>query len=66
MKIVERRFPIPHRTTIARACINIYSSEVDIVRKAFVGQQVCVTTDTWMSIQNLNYVVVIAHFIDGN
>jgi len=37
MKIVEPRFPIPHHTTIARACIEIYSSEVDILRKAFVG-----------------------------
>ena len=66
MEIVEPRFLIPHHTTIARACIKIYSSEVDILRKAFVGQQVCVTTNTWTSIQNLNYVVVIAHFIDGN
>ena len=46
MKIVELRFPIPHRTTIARACMKIYSSEVGILRKAFVGRLVCVTTDT--------------------
>ena len=26
MEIVEPRFPIPHHTTIARACIKIYSS----------------------------------------
>ena len=38
MEIVERRFLIPHRTTIARACMKIYSSEVDILRMAFVGQ----------------------------
>ena len=65
MEIVEPRFPIPHRTTIARACMKIYSSEVDVLRRAFVEQQVCVTANTWMSIQNLNYMVVIAHFIDG-
>ena len=46
MKIVEPWFPIPHRTTIARACVKIYSSEVDILRRAFVGQRVCVTTNT--------------------
>ena len=56
MEIVEPRFPIPHRTT----------SEVDVLRRAFVGQQVCVTTDTWTSIQNLNYMVVTTHFIDGD
>ena len=37
MEIVEPRFPIPHRTTITRACMKIYSSEVDILRRAFVG-----------------------------
>ena len=46
MKIIEPWFPIPHRTTIARACVKIYSNEVDILRRAFVGQRVCVTTDT--------------------
>ena len=46
MKIVEPWFPIPHRTTIARACVKIYFSEVDILRRAFIGQRVCVTTDT--------------------
>ena len=66
MEIVEPRFPIPHRTTIARACMKFYSSEVDVLRRAFVGQQVCVTMDTWTSIQNLNYMVVTAHFIDGD
>ena len=38
MEIVEPRFPTPHRTTIAKACMKIYSSEVDILRKAFVRQ----------------------------
>ena len=66
MEIVKPRFPIPHRTTIARACIKICYSVVDILRRAFVGQWVYVTTDTWTSIQNLNYMVVTAHFIDGN
>ena len=50
MEVVESRFPIPHRTTIIRACMRIYSSEVDIFRKAFIGQRVCVTTDIWTSI----------------
>ena len=66
MEIVKPRFPIPHRTTIARACMKIYSSEVDSLRRAFVGQWVCVTMDTWISIQNLNYMVFIAHFTDGD
>ena len=66
MEIVQPSFPIPHHTTIARACMKICSNEVDVLRRAFVGQWVCVTMDTWTSIQNLNYMVVIAHFIDGD
>ena len=66
MKIVEPRFHIPHCTTIARVCMKIYSNEVDILRRTFVGQRVCMTTDTWTPIQNLNYMFVIAHFIDGD
>ena len=65
MKIIEPRLPITHCTTITRACMKIYSSEVDILRMVFVGQWVCVITNTWTSIQNLNYMVVTAHFIDG-
>ena len=64
MKEVQPRFPISHRTTNARACMRIYSNEVDVLRKAFVRQLVCVTIDTWTFIQNLNYMVVIAHFND--
>ena len=60
IEIVEPKFPIPHRITIARAYMKIYSSEVDVLRRAFVGQWVCVTTDAWTSIQNLNYMVVTA------
>ena len=46
MEIVKPKFLIPHRTTIARACMKIYSSEVDVLRRVFVGQWVCVTTDS--------------------
>ena len=39
MEIVDSGFPIPHRTTIARACMKIYSSEVDILRRALLGNE---------------------------
>jgi hypothetical protein len=28
------------------------------------GQRICLTTDTWTSIQTMNYMVVTEHFID--
>uniref|UniRef100_A0A9I9E6V3 HAT C-terminal dimerisation domain-containing protein n=1 Tax=Cucumis melo TaxID=3656 RepID=A0A9I9E6V3_CUCME len=30
------------------------------------GQRVCLTTDTWTSVQNINYLVITAHFIDDD
>ncbi|KAL0536677.1 hypothetical protein IC582_025637 [Cucumis melo] len=30
------------------------------------GQRVCLTTDTWTSVQNINYMVLTAHFIDDD
>ena len=30
------------------------------------GRRVCLTTDTWTSIQNINYMVVTAYFIDDD
>ena len=66
MAVLKPRFPISHRASIAMACMRIYSSVVDILRRAFVRQRVCVTTDTWTSTQSLNYMIVIAHFIDSD
>ncbi|BAT89394.1 hypothetical protein VIGAN_06034100, partial [Vigna angularis var. angularis] len=37
--------------------------------KIFLSKQcerVCLTTDTWTSIQNLNYMSLTAHFIDND
>ena len=66
MAVLKPRFPISHRASIATACMRIYSSVVVILRRAFVRQRVCVTTDTWTSTQSLNYMIVIAHFIDSD
>jgi hypothetical protein len=31
-----------------------------------IGQRVCLTINTWSSIQNMNYMSIIGHFIDHN
>ncbi|XP_019196335.1 PREDICTED: zinc finger BED domain-containing protein RICESLEEPER 2-like [Ipomoea nil] len=60
------RFKIPSRWTISRDINLIYEEERLKLKCMFRGntQRVSITTDTWISIQRINYMVVIAHFID--
>ncbi|KAK4571925.1 hypothetical protein RGQ29_030357 [Quercus rubra] len=55
---------IPSRQTVARDVIGIYNSEREKLRKSLKCCRVCLTTDTWTSIQNLNYMCLTCHFID--
>ena len=57
---------IPSRQTVTRDVIGIYSVERDKLRGALKGRRVCLTTDTWTSIQNLCYMSLTGHFIDDN
>ena len=66
MRTVEPRFRIPSRTTVMRDCLQLYMMEKEKLKYMFVSssQRVCLTTDTWTSIQNLTYISLTAHFID--
>ncbi|KAL4607447.1 hypothetical protein ACB092_09G175100 [Castanea dentata] len=57
---------IPSRQTVARDVIGIYGIEREKLREALKGRRVCLTTDTWTSIQNLNYMSLTCHFIDDD
>ena len=46
--------------------MNLYYEEKKKLKKAFRKQRVCLTTDTWTSIQNLNYMCLTAHWIDND
>ncbi|XP_075652751.1 zinc finger BED domain-containing protein RICESLEEPER 1-like [Castanea sativa] len=50
--------------TVAKAVIGIYNSEREKLRKSLKGCRVCLTTDTWTFIQNLNYICLTCPFID--
>jgi hypothetical protein len=67
MSIVEPRFKVPSRITMMRDCVKMYLKTKSDLKQMFIttGQRVCVTTDTWTSIQNMNYMCVTAHFIDS-
>jgi hypothetical protein len=68
MNVVESRFPIPSRVTIAKDCMKLYLNErkklKDFLSKKV--QKVCLTTDTWTSVQNRNYLCLACHFIDSD
>ncbi|KAL5787808.1 hypothetical protein ACOSP7_004757 [Xanthoceras sorbifolium] len=59
-------FDIPSRRTIVRDIMQLYVDEKTSLIKMFRKSKVrvCLTTDTWTSIQNINYMVVTAHYID--
>ena len=51
---------------MARNVISIYGVEREKLREALKGHRVCLTTDTWTSIQNLCYMSLTGHFIDDD
>ena len=64
-RTMQPRFDIPSRFTIMRDCLKLYVEEKDRLRTALRGQRLCLTTDTWTSIQNINYMCLTAHWIDN-
>ena len=55
---------ISSRQTMTRDVIGIYNSEREKLRKSLKGCRVCLTMDTWTSIQKLNYMCLTCHFVD--
>ena len=46
--------------------LNLFYSQKTKLKKDLSAYMVSLTTDTWTSIQNINYMVLTAHFIDVN
>ncbi|KZV31809.1 zinc finger BED domain-containing protein RICESLEEPER 2-like [Dorcoceras hygrometricum] len=68
MAMVCPRFVIPSRWTVARDCVDLYRFEKENLKSLLnkSSQRICLTTDTWTSIQKINYMCLTAHFIDTN
>lgn len=66
MSRAQPRLKIPSRVTVAKDCMELYKEEKVILRSllSLNQQMVSLTTDTWTSIQNMNYMCVTGHFID--
>ncbi|KAK7331047.1 hypothetical protein VNO77_25257 [Canavalia gladiata] len=66
-KQLQPQFNPPSRHTLAKDCYQLYLDEKVRLRALFRSNssRICLTTDCWTSIQNLNYLTLTAHFIDS-
>ncbi|GJT67243.1 zinc finger BED domain-containing protein RICESLEEPER 2-like protein [Tanacetum coccineum] len=61
-------FHTPSRITMARDCMKLFLEEkkkVGVLLSGNVGR-ICLTTDTWTSLQRINYMCLTAHYIDND
>ena len=65
---LQPRYKQPSRKVIARGVWEMYQTEKFSLLSHFTthNTRVGITTDTWTSIQNINYMVVTAHFLDSD
>ena len=68
MNVVEPMFPISSRVIVAKDCMKFYLNERKKLKNVLSTkrQKVCLTTDTWTSVQNLNHLCLTCHFIDSD
>ncbi|CAH9082608.1 unnamed protein product [Cuscuta europaea] len=63
---MQPRFVIPSRMTVVRDVYKLFSDEKKKLQAEIKkqNQRVCLTTDCWTSLQNINYMCLTAHYID--
>ena len=68
MSVACPRFRIPSQWTIARDCYQLYMDEKISLKKFLKSssQKVSLTTDTWTSLQKVNYMCLTTHFLDND
>ncbi|XP_058774482.1 zinc finger BED domain-containing protein RICESLEEPER 2-like [Vicia villosa] len=65
---LNSKFNLISHTTLARDTLLLWDVEKEKLKNflALHCQRVCLTSDTWTSIQNLTYMCITVHFIDNN
>ena len=59
-------FQVPSRRTLVRHFMVMYDAMKQKLKEELAPHRLCLTTDTWTSVQNINYMVITAHFIDND
>ncbi|KAL6552791.1 hypothetical protein OROHE_008155 [Orobanche hederae] len=57
-------FDVPSRRKLCRTFLAMYDAQKRELKKLLRKYRLSLTTDTWTSVQNINYMVLTAHFID--
>ena len=65
-KVFQPNFNISSLFTVAKEVSRIYFEEKDKLINALRRCRLCLTIDTWTSIQNFNYMCLTCHFIDDD
>ena len=67
VNVICPKFRFPSRWTMARDCFELFNEERLKMMNELKNscQRVCLTTDTWTSIQRMNYMCLTAHYIDN-
>ena len=65
---LQPRFDVLSRSTLRHEIWELYEEEKGKLKRILLkhGGRVCLTTDTWTSIQNINYMSLTTHYIDSD
>ena len=63
-RLLEPRFVIPSRITVWRDCMKLFMENKKLLKNHLKNERLCLTTDTWSSVQNYNYMCLTTHRID--
>lgn len=66
MSLILPNFELPSHIMVARQCLSIYQEEKQKLKRLIKGQHICITSDTWTSLQKFSYMVITAHWIDDD
>ena len=67
MKWMNSNYESIGRKTIKNECMKVYESEKEQLRKSLrEAESISLTTDLWTSNQNIQYMCLVAHYIDSN
>jgi len=67
MKWMNSNYESIGRKTIKNKCMKVYESEKEQLRKSLrEAESISLTTDLWTSNQNVQYMCLVAHYIDSD
>ncbi|KAI5313276.1 hypothetical protein L3X38_042450 [Prunus dulcis] len=64
--VICPQFNPPSHRTLGRRFLEMYPKMKEKLKVDLRSHRICLTTDTWTSVQNVNYMVLTAHFVDSD